>query len=72
MPIAAMEHEHDHAGALLAELRRRTGGYVPPDWACQTFRASSFRARCVCQPGRAIEPTIGTGNLVMTPGVHVE
>ena len=38
-PIAVMEHEHDHAGALLAELRRLTGGYLPPDWACQTFRA---------------------------------
>lgn len=38
-PITVMEHEHDHAAALLAELRRLTGGYVPPDWACQTFRA---------------------------------
>lgn len=39
VPITVMEHEHDYAGALLAELRRLTGGYVPPDWACQTFRA---------------------------------
>jgi regulator of cell morphogenesis and NO signaling len=38
-PIAVMEHEHDHAGSLLAELRAITGGYVPPVWACQTFRA---------------------------------
>lgn len=38
-PVSVMEQEHDHAGALLAELRRRTGDYTPPDWACQTFRA---------------------------------
>ncbi len=24
---------------MLAELRRLTGDYVPPDWARQTFRA---------------------------------
>ena len=43
MPIAApvqvMEDEHDHAGALLAELRRLTNGYSAPEWACGTFRA---------------------------------
>jgi regulator of cell morphogenesis and NO signaling len=38
-PIAVMEHEHDHAGQLLAELRRITRGYDLPDWACTTFRA---------------------------------
>ena len=38
-PIAVMEAEHDHAGALLAELRTITDGYVAPEWACQTFRA---------------------------------
>ncbi len=38
-PIAVMEQEHDHAGALLAELRELTHGYQAPDWACQTFRA---------------------------------
>ena len=38
-PIAMMEHEHDRAGAQLAELRTITGGYAAPDWACQTFRA---------------------------------
>jgi regulator of cell morphogenesis and NO signaling len=38
-PIAVMEAEHDHAGALLSELRTITGGYVAPEWACQTFRA---------------------------------
>lgn len=38
-PIAVMEQEHDRAGELLGELRRITGGYQAPDWACQTFRA---------------------------------
>ena len=38
-PIDVMEQEHDHAGALLAELRRITEGFVAPAWACQTFRA---------------------------------
>jgi regulator of cell morphogenesis and NO signaling len=39
MPIAVMEHEHDHAGALLAELRVISDGYAAPEWACETFRA---------------------------------
>lgn len=38
-PIHVMEHEHDRAGELLAELRSLTGGYVAPEWACQTYRA---------------------------------
>jgi regulator of cell morphogenesis and NO signaling len=39
MPITIMEHEHEDAGAMLAELRRLTDDYVPPVWACQTVRA---------------------------------
>ena len=38
-PIAVMEHEHDHAGALLAELRSLTDGYQVPEWGCATVRA---------------------------------
>ena len=38
-PITVMEQEHDHAGALLAELRAISDGYVAPAWACETFRA---------------------------------
>jgi regulator of cell morphogenesis and NO signaling len=38
-PIVMMEHEHDHAGDLLEELRRITNGYEPPEWACATLRA---------------------------------
>ena len=34
-----MEIEHDHAGELLADLRKTTRGYTPPDWACATARA---------------------------------
>ena len=38
-PIHVMEREHDRAGALLSQLHVMTGGYVPPSWACATFRA---------------------------------
>ena len=38
-PIRVMEHEHDRAGALLAELRELTEGYEPPPWGCATLRA---------------------------------
>lgn len=38
-PISVMEHEHDHAGMLLAELRQITRDYTAPEWACATFRA---------------------------------
>ncbi|MEZ5399878.1 MAG: iron-sulfur cluster repair di-iron protein [Bryobacteraceae bacterium] len=38
-PVAVMEHEHDDAGRALAELRRITGGFQPPDHACATYRA---------------------------------
>lgn len=38
-PITVMEHEHDRAGELLAELRRLTDGYTVPEWACETLRS---------------------------------
>ena len=38
-PIRVMEHEHDRAGELLAELRELTDGYEPPAWGCATLRA---------------------------------
>jgi regulator of cell morphogenesis and NO signaling len=38
-PIACMEHEHEHAGALLSELRFLTDGYTVPEWGCATVRA---------------------------------
>lgn len=39
-PIQMMEQEHDHAGALLAEIRALTNNYEPPVDACTTFRLS--------------------------------
>jgi regulator of cell morphogenesis and NO signaling len=39
-PISVMEHEHDRAGAILDRLRALTDGYLPPRWACQTFKAA--------------------------------
>jgi regulator of cell morphogenesis and NO signaling len=38
-PIRQMEHEHEDAGAVLAQLRKVTGDYTVPDDACPTFRA---------------------------------
>lgn len=39
LPLTVLEHEHEQAGALLAELHAITDGYTPPAWACATFRA---------------------------------
>lgn len=39
-PIDVMEHEHDHAGGLLEEMRSLTNGYNPPADACTTYRLS--------------------------------
>jgi regulator of cell morphogenesis and NO signaling len=38
-PIRAMEHEHESAGNGLEAIRRLTDGFVPPGWACNTYRA---------------------------------
>lgn len=38
-PIAQMEKEHDHAGDALARIRSAADNFVPPDWACNTYRA---------------------------------
>lgn len=38
-PIRQMEHEHDQAGQALATFREATDGFVPPEWACNTYRA---------------------------------
>ncbi|MEP7165701.1 MAG: iron-sulfur cluster repair di-iron protein [Ferruginibacter sp.] len=39
-PIEAMESEHDHAGAILYEIRELTNNYTAPPEACTTFRVS--------------------------------
>lgn len=33
-----MEHEHDVAGNLCKEIDRLSGGYEPPEHACNTYR----------------------------------
>lgn len=38
-PVRQMEFEHDNAGLILAELRKLTDDYTPPEWACNTYRA---------------------------------
>lgn len=37
--LQEMETEHNRVGAALAQLRKLTDGYAPPDWACNTYRA---------------------------------
>ncbi len=37
-PIDVMEHEHDAAGAALAQLRELTNDFTPPDDACTAYR----------------------------------
>lgn len=37
-PVRMMTIEHDRAGDLLAELRRVTDGYEPPEDACTSYR----------------------------------
>jgi len=39
-PIYVMEQEHDHAGALLNDIRILSNDYTPPQDACTTFRLS--------------------------------
>jgi regulator of cell morphogenesis and NO signaling len=39
-PIQQMELEHDDAGVALGQLRQLTDNYTPPDWACNTYRAT--------------------------------
>lgn len=38
-PVHVMEIEHDEHGRNLQELRRLTGDFHPPDYACPTWRA---------------------------------
>jgi regulator of cell morphogenesis and NO signaling len=38
--LAELEAEHEHAGALMAELRTLSGDFTPPESACATWRAA--------------------------------
>lgn len=42
LPVRVMEAEHESAGQALATMRRLTGDYTPPEWACPTFRGLYF------------------------------
>ena len=37
-PVSMMEHEHDHAGNAMEEIRNLTNNYAPPADACTTFK----------------------------------
>jgi regulator of cell morphogenesis and NO signaling len=37
-PIRAMEAEHELVAEMLGELRTHSGGFIPPDDACNTYR----------------------------------
>jgi regulator of cell morphogenesis and NO signaling len=39
-PVSMMEQEHDHAGSMMAEIRRLSNNYMPPADACTTYRLS--------------------------------
>jgi regulator of cell morphogenesis and NO signaling len=41
-PVEMLEAEHADAGAALAEMRRLTGGFMPPPDACPTFKGLYF------------------------------
>lgn len=38
-PVDMMEDDHEHTGALLAQIRRLSHDFVPPHDACTTYRA---------------------------------
>lgn len=38
-PLSCMEHEHADAHSALSRLRVLTNGFVPPEGACNTYRA---------------------------------
>jgi len=39
-PIQIMEEDHEKAGEVMAEIRRLTSNYTPPNDACTTYRVS--------------------------------
>ncbi|WP_452601330.1 iron-sulfur cluster repair di-iron protein [Pontimicrobium sp. MEBiC06410] len=38
-PIKMMEHEHENAGGIFKEIAVLTNNYMPPEGACNTFKA---------------------------------
>ena len=39
-PIMMMEHEHDDAGNIMKRLRELSNDFTPPEYACNTYRAT--------------------------------
>jgi regulator of cell morphogenesis and NO signaling len=39
MPVRVMMQEHEAAGALLKQIRTLSADFVPPEWACGSYRA---------------------------------
>ena len=37
-PVSMMIHEHDTAGNLLRDMRKRSDGYQPPAGACTSYK----------------------------------
>ena len=42
-PISMMEFEHERAGEILAEIRRLSHDFTPPEHACTTYRVAYFK-----------------------------
>lgn len=42
-PIRMMEHEHDHAGTIMKEIRTLSNDYTPPEHACNTYRVAYYK-----------------------------
>ena len=42
-PITMMELEHERAGEILAEIRRVSHHFTPPEHACTTYRVAYFK-----------------------------
>ncbi len=42
-PIRMMELEHERAGEILAEIRRLSHDFTPPEHACTTYRVAYFK-----------------------------
>ena len=42
-PITMMELEHERAGETLAEIRRVSHDFTPPEHACTTYRVAYFK-----------------------------
>ena len=38
-PLTILMHDHDEAGNLMAEIRSLSRNFIPPGYACATFRA---------------------------------